>query len=268
MTKTTEDGKVLETEYRENKRVIELDELSHGELKKWDAIEVDYLSQQGAEKTIRGGDPRSPSTLQPDDFEGIVFGRKPTYGINPSTRKLFKMNGSKKDPTLLVRLDSHTEIRGIEFPGPVPVDGAVQEDVTATVWYKSSRNGNIKNVDVDVRNVEGSYGQNGTGAGQSLLIEGTNKYRKGTIEAESAWERRIYTRHQGTTRKLGRVLRVEFPEGHQFTVKLKGLPDEKSDMAGRKLQEYAQTIIKQYDASPGDTEDFQVEVEYDGEIEE
>ncbi|WP_152520762.1 hypothetical protein [Halorhabdus tiamatea] len=133
----------------------------------------------------------------------------------PEDRVLKSVNRERN--VTLAEGDDILKIRRIEFPKPAPVAGTLQEDVEATVFYRSNQSGNIKSKTLTVSSIEGA------GNKLRLFAEDDSK----TYDILTDRNRRIKHRY-GDERTIGRVVRVEFPEGHRYQVEIKGLTDEKA----------------------------------------
>ena len=56
-------------------------------------------------------------------------------------------------------------------------------------------------------------------------VRGYHARRDRTVEAEAVFERSATTKGKRDT-EIGKVARIEFPEGHTFTVDIRGLTDD------------------------------------------
>jgi len=205
-------------EYEETTTRYDTDDVETGALtgyNGYDALTVRYTSPNGEVCETRGGEPRTPGVMEDDDLTGVVFGhgKKYVYGPDEGLRTL-PYNGQGQ--TLGKPGQVHAII-GIDYPKPVPVDGAVQEGVVATIYYRSNRSGNVKTVDVDVEMIEGHAGKHQL-AGREA--DGDRRF-----EALTAWDRTLATKYPNRT--LGRVCRVEYPPGYEITITAENVTEDR-----------------------------------------
>lgn len=129
-------------------------------------------------------------------------------------------------PRTLAEGDEIIQIERVQFPQRAPVEGAVQKDVTATVYYWSPRSDALQSVEINVTRLEESERNPWRIVGKDV----TDSDRR--IEAAVRYEREITARGFGGPEvTLGRTARIEFPEGHRFTVDIGGLKDDRTDSA-------------------------------------
>lgn len=262
----THNGKAIAEPYEESVTEYDPSDLDEQTFMNAEVIEIDYVTQRGTIKTVRGDQPRDPGTLEPDDFELPVFGHgDEKWAYDAEEIILMTADRDRDEQAILAEEDEIREIRWIEYPSNVPVKGAPQTDVEAVIYFESKRSGNIKSKTVEVSSMDEAYGgpvRHGTSSNK-LLIHGKNKADGRRIEASSAWDRTIKTIGRQDV-EVGKVVRVEFPFGHEFTVQIQNLREEKREEAEKKLEEYAQEIANRYSENTGE---HPVDVEHERPLE-
>lgn len=217
-TKSAEntDEKKYAEEYHEETEEIDADEVTAHRLSH-KTTDITYVTGQGTTRTVRvyGATPASSYNNVPEGFYGFFHNRDKKYAYSPEQDKLISI--PSRDKTITVA-ESGDIIRyeAVSYPERAPVDGAVQEDVEATVYYRSPRSDSIQSVTIRVDHMEGRY---------PAMITGEEVDGDRLIEATLVHSRKIKTTVPENT--LGRVARVEFPKGHQFTLTVEGLTDQK-----------------------------------------
>jgi hypothetical protein len=254
-TENAPDGPTA-TRYREKTTEYDPadDDLTAGTLLRADALEVRYQTHRGTLKTVRGTSPCEPGTMEDhDETLGVVFresGEKWAY--NPETRTLKSVNYGGEDRTLADG-DHVLSVTTVDFPRRVPVQGAPQENVTATVWYRSDQSENLVRMNVEVDRFEGS--------GKDVRVSGEDPRRDRRVEFYTGFDRRVESRGR-QTRRLGRVVRVEFPKGHRFTVDFENLPDDRAEKIRDQLERKAQSLANGH--SRGTNVQVEVSVDHEG----
>lgn len=242
----TYNGKVVASGYEEDVTQYDPEDITRSDFKAVDVIEIDYVTQRGNVKTIRGDQPREPMSTEPDDIEGLVFGYSEKRAYQVENKILTTCDRRRDEQAVLGTGDDIVEIRTVDYPDHVPVLGAPQIGVEAEIYFRSNRSGNIKSKTIEVQSLEASYeGPADSTSSNSILIEGENIADGRSIEASTAWDRALVTSGRQDV-EVGKVVRVEFPGGHEFSIKVKNLLDEKVDVAEEKLEEYAQELADRY----------------------
>jgi hypothetical protein len=258
MPKHEATGKWIATEYREHSTKYDPDEVELSDLQAQfkrghDVLEVDYYAPNGQLKSVRGNRPEIPGgVMNEPEREGLVFGHGPKYHLTPEGE--LRTAPYKDTGQRLAEPEDVLKITGVDFPSAVPTEGAVQEGVTATVFYRSNRSGSVNTVDVNVDHMDGHASK--------FSFSGYEADDDRRFEVSNCHERILKRkgRHETT---LGRVVRVEFPAGHQFTVKAKNLTDEGAErVSAERVKEELQSLM----SSSHDEADVELEVTHDGRI--
>lgn len=242
----------LATNYREETTTHEPDRVDKQVLIDAEAVTVKYRTSRGSTQQVRGDNPRQPRSYEAD-VKGILIGHGDNrFAYQPDEAVLRSVNRNQ-NVTLAEGKDILT-VTTTEYPKPAPVAGAVQEDVNATVFYRSTQSEAIKSKTLEISTCEGRgdhfrfYGENEDGTDYEIV---TDRQRELTLRF-------------GDKRTLGRVVRVEFPEGHRYTVDIKGLTDDDAtEIFGRKTTK----VLEQAIDGQLDTRDIEVEATHDGQIE-
>lgn len=238
-------NKEYASKYRENSEERDPQSITPTTLK-LHTLDITYTTPHGT-KTVRSTNaiPKASYNDIPDGFHSFHYdGQK--YAYNPEKTQLISIN-TNQNHTLATK-DDIQRIEKIDFPTAVPVKGNIDTDVDATVYYRSPRSDTMQSVTITVQHMEGIadviYGADNTGERQ--------------IEATTRWERDIKSRHRTEKRTLGKVTRVEFPRGHQFTVDLEGMDNATAENHAEEQIEKALRNVFQHTDS--------VTVTHDGEL--
>lgn len=261
----THNGKEIAEEYQEDATVLAPDKISEDQVRGAGVVEVDYTTQRNTIKTLRGESPRDPGVAEPDDVDKIVAGfGDDEFAYDVEDIVVTTADVTRDEQAVLATSDDIVEVRIIEYPENVPVVGAPQQDVEAKIYFRSKRNDNIKTKTIEVTALDASYeGPVDATSSNMLIINGTNKADGRKVEASTAWDRKLVTSGRQDV-EVGKVVRVEFPLGHRFTVDLRHLLDDEVDVAEEKLEEHAQEITDRYSENIENEES--VEVKYEGRI--
>jgi len=142
------------------------------------------------------------------------------YAYNPTEKRLITI-GDEQHTTVAEGNDFY-KFEKVDFPTRAVIKGAIEKDVQATIYYRSPRSDKMQLVTVNVQFMEG----------QAAQITGKEVGSGRRIEALTRWERDIVSKHGTNERTLGKVTRVEFPRGHQFTVEVEGIGESKAGETG------------------------------------
>lgn len=209
---------------------------------------ITYETHMGTERTVRA---QYMSSLRLDRVpDGMYRFEDPSsereYLYDPEEVNLYTV---RDDGPNLVSEDPQFE--KVIFPESAPIYGAVQDDVVATVYYWSPLSDELQSVEVEV----GSTYDSPHNVSGEIVETGQH------VDFRMTHDREIKT----FDRVLGRVAAVEFPEGHSFTVNVKGLSDEKAEEYYKdkpSTQVIEETLAAKFDS------ELDIEVEHNGRIEE
>ncbi|MFC6770299.1 hypothetical protein ACFQDD_01955 [Halorubrum pallidum] len=212
---TDGEAKEYAEEYHEAIEEIGVEKVTVDRLRR-KTTDITYWTGQGTTRTVRiyGATESSSYNSFPEGFYGFYHNGK-KYAYSPEQDKLISI--PSRDKTITVA-DSEAIIRyeEVNFPERAVVDGAVQKGVEATVYYRTPRSDSIQSVTMRVKHVEGRY---------PAQISGPEVDGDRRIEASIKHDRTIQTTVPDMT--LGRVARVEFPKGHQFSLAIEGIEDDR-----------------------------------------
>lgn len=190
-------------------------------------VDFTYVTLQGSRRTIRAVNPTGPASYNdvPEGFFGFWVGGS-RYAYNPDDQRIITISRDGQTRTV-AESDQVRSITEIEYPTRAVVVGAIQEDVTVQVFYRSNQSGRIKSMEVEVEHIEGKYAI-GELTGHSVDLDAR-------VEVRTKWEREIKTKGR-RGRTLGRVVRVEFPRGHRFVVDVHGLKERDLEHAPERIR--------------------------------
>lgn len=239
------EGRRFAKRYREEETEVSPNEVSQRRFKKEIAIDISYETSQGTVRTVRARTPSSPTSYDDVSEEFLIFWHDgERYAYNPEKRILKSINSGGRDVTL-AEGDSIRSLTEIQYPTRAVVVGAVQDGITARVFYRSNQSDQIKTMDVEIAESAGRLS-----AGEITGMAGGRRVRMLT-----QWEREIET-VGSQSHSLGRVVRVEFPRGHRYTINVHGLEDSQAELT--------EDRIKRAVAKSVGTSDVEVEVEHNG----
>lgn len=241
--------KEFANEYREERKEVEFDDLSEFSLERR-THDFTYSTGVGS-KTIRSHGAMSAASYNdiPDGFLSFYYdGTK--YAYNPEERRLISVNSGQARS--IADENDIIKIEEVSYPTRAVVEGAIDDGVQATVYYRSPRSDEMQTVTMNVEFMEGKR------SADQITGDEVNGDRR--IEANTRWEREIVSKSGTTERTLGKVTRVEFPRGHQYTVNVEGVGERKGGESG------AETIEKALHKKFGDACD-DIEVTHEGSLE-
>ena len=202
-------SKEFAAEYYEQTKEINLSEITATTLR--DPIDFTYKTYNGT-KTVRSIS--AHSSLHFSDELYVFHDNDTKYGFNIESKTLYSVDQSRETPIhTIASPDDILTVERISFPTRVPVVGAIQKNVPATIYYRSPRSDQMQSVEIEV-----SHNEN------DILFEGESTQNGDWVRALCIQERTIQKEHP--QRHLGRVTRVEFPRGQAFTVKIEDISDD------------------------------------------
>lgn len=212
------DAREFAPEYHEKTAVLGFEDVSASTLR-YRAVDFTYETRTNTLRTIRcvGGAAAAEHNDVPVGFVGFWHDNT-KYAYSPGERELITVNRDGEN-RLVADERSIRRIEEVTYPDTAPVVGAVDTEVTATIYYRTKRSDSMQQVDVVVDSLE-------SGAGK---ISGDTTDGERRIKALTRWERDITSYSGGREQTLGKVARVEFPKGHRFTLDVEGLTDDKAD---------------------------------------
>lgn len=234
------------SEYREETEELDPENISSVTLEHH-TVDIHYHTRKGT-KTVRCRGASGPASYNdiPDGFYSFwVEGKK--YAYNPEEKRLITV-GSEQDTTVAEGDDIY-KIELVSFPNRAVVEGGIDDEVEATIYYRSPRSEEMQSVTVKVSYLEG----------QAAEITGKEVGTGRRIRARTRWERDIVSKHGTSERTLGKVTRVEFPKGHRFTVEIEGIDESKAGEQGE--DRIAKRVKKAFRHSDS------IEVTYEGGLE-
>ena len=214
-------GKEFAPEYREEFEEIDPDNITEVTLAHR-TVDITYFTRKRT-KTVRcvGAIGQTSYNDVPDGFYSFFdSGTGKKYAYNPDEKRLISMN-DELNRTIAEGDDFH-KFEEVTFPNSAVVKGAIGTDVEATVYYRSPRSEEMQSVTLAVSFMDG----------EAARISGEEVGTGRRLEAETRRERDIVSKHGTEEMYLGKVARVEFPRGHQFTVEIEGLSDTKAEKKG------------------------------------
>lgn len=211
--------KKFASKYREEKEERDPENITSVTLEHH-TVDITYFTRHGT-KTVRcrGAMGKASYNDIPEGFYSFYHEGK-QYAYNPEEKRLITVN--KEQNRTVAEGDEIYKFEMVHFPTRAPVKGAIDNDVEATVYYRSPRSDKMQSVTINVRFMEG----------QGVNISGKEIGTGRRIEATTQWERDIVSKHGTKERTLGKVTRVEFPRGHRFTVEIEGIGENKAGERG------------------------------------
>jgi len=237
--------------YTEQYEEISADEITKSTFE-YATVDITYETHSGNTKTVRASQATEPydGSDLPDgcvSFYDLKSGDE--YAFQLSETRLISRNKGSQNRTVATAEDV-TQFNRVVYPDSVPVVGGVEEDVEATIYYRSKITGTIQTMRIVVERVEGEI---------AYRISGTEVNGDRRIEAYTSNEREMRKTRSDTS--LGKVARVEFPKGHQFTVQLEGLTTKLAEDAPGRLKAL---IENEYNRYRRDNEKISVSVTHEG----
>lgn len=232
--------------YKEEYEVIDPEEITKWMLQK-KTVDMTYATHSGT-KTVRCSFATTPSEWN-DIPDGCVSFQAPEtkYYYHIEEQQLISVNRTGHNRTVASG-DDFCRFELVQYPERAPVKGAVEDDVEATIYYRSPRSDKMQSVTITVDSREN----------HAVLITGDEVGGDRRIEALTRYERTLKKGWKGD--KLGKVARVEFPKGHRFTVEVEGL---KNSDTGRDTEDRISRVVK----AKLRGEDLSVSVSHDGQLE-
>jgi len=208
--------------YEESYETIDGD-LSTGALRHW-TYDISYYSRfSGDPNTVRATNATPPMDSRadkyPDDCVTFYYDDN-QYAFVPGDRRLVSVGNDQNNVTL-AEGDEVFSIKRVDYPPGAPLIGAEQTGVVATVYYYSARTGDLTSMEMYVDREESDFWR----------LTGHRVDDDTTVEVITRSSRDVTARHYGSTGTitLGKTARVEFPQGHSYTVDVHGLPDDKAE---------------------------------------
>ena len=245
----SDDGRRFAERYREEKTELSPEEVSRSALQ-YHVYDIAYTTARGRSRTVRSVQAKPPTSYNdvPEDFLSF-WDDEDHYAYNPDTQVLKSINRGGTNMTIAEGEKVRSLIK-INYPTRAVVVGAVQDGVTVRVFYRSNQSGRIKTMDVEIDESSGRFDAN------EIMGEAVDRDQR--VKLRTKWERDIET--VGVKgQKLGKVVRVEFPRGHQYTLNIHGLTDQ---TAGEKVEERIRGAI----AKKLHTSDLSIDVQHEGRI--
>lgn len=234
------------SEYREETEELDPENITSVTLEHH-TVDIHYHTRKGT-KTVRcrsATGPTSYNDIQEGSYSFYFEGRNYTY--NPEDKRLISV-GSEQD-TIVAEGDEIYKTELVNFPTRAVVEGAIDSEAEATIYYRSPHSDEMQSVTVEVSYMEG----------QAAEINGKEVGTGRRIRARTRWERDIVSKHGTSERTLGKVTRVEFPKGHRFTVEVEGIDEGKAGERGEdRIAKYVKKAFRHSDS---------VEVTHEGELE-
>jgi len=216
ISKTAEgtEQKEYAEEYDEEIETIDTDSIS-GRRLRHDTTDITYWTGQETTRTVRARAASRSSSYNsvPEGFYGFYHDGT-QYAYSPEENQLVSL--ASQSPVTVATDEQIVRFEDVSYPEKAVVDGAPQEDVEATVYYRTPRSDEIQSITMNVGHMEGRNAP--------VWISGSEVEGDRRIEATIVDERVIKTTVPELT--LGRVARVEFPKGHRFSLTVEGLTDE------------------------------------------
>jgi len=185
------------------------------------ALEFEYTTSHGNTKTVRSiqgtrATDRDRDRGLPDDRSSYTFHDDDQGFAVTDNMNLYRYG----DDHTYRKVAEDVDVFMVELPDPAPVTGAVQDDVSVTVHYRSNRSGNMKTIRLDDVSVDW----------EGDRVRGYHARRDRTVEVEAVFERSVVSKsYRGGDREVGKCARIDFPPGHSFTVDAYGLADDAVD---------------------------------------
>lgn len=247
-TDELEMNKSFAAPYREDSEEVDPEKIGLTTLE-YHTLDMTYRTTRGT-KTVRSINATGQASYNdiPEGFASFYHdGRK--YAYNPEEQRLITVNRNGQNKTVATAED-FVRFESVSYPEQAVVKGAVDDGVEATVYYRSPVSDRMQSVTIEVDWMEG----------QAHEINGTEVGSGRRIKAYRGYERDIVSQHGTTERHLGKVARIEFPRGHQFTVTVEGLKDSLGGEAGEeRISKYVNKAFRR--------NGVRVDVEHDGRAE-
>lgn len=212
---------------------------------KHNTVDMTYATRGGNTKTVRCVQPTEPYDDRDSDLpDGCITFFDPrtgdSYAFEIDALRLISRNTQGQNRTVATA-DDFQHFRKVVYPDPAPVEGAVEEGVEATIYYRSPKSDRMQTVMITVESVEGDH---------PYRISGSEVGGDRRIEALTIDEREATTGWNGIS--LGKVARVEFPKGHRFTVDLEGLTNEQAEDAAERIESLIEAKYNKYNRGQED----------------
>jgi len=230
----TDTGKQLAPPYEESPTDIARENLTPERMSQ-NPVDINYLTFGGNEKTVRcsGAVPPTPHNDVPTGC--VEFQSNGTHYRYDTTENRLLSVGYRTQT--VARPDQITSIELVQYPDPAVVTGVVQEGVDATVYYRSPRSDRIQEITIAVETV----------SDQGLTLTGTKN--EGQYISQIDRERNVMADTEQGWKRIGKVARVEFPKGHQYTVAVEGLKDESGKKFTKRIEKAVDRVLNQDDLS-------------------
>jgi hypothetical protein len=255
VTKRPARGKEYADPYEEEVEEMDLDDLVGGMIRHI-TVDLTYRTNKATRKTVRmiGASEPADSTAErfgiEDDGWLDFYDGDDHLAYHPEDRVLKSLQRDGPSATL-ARDGRIIKAERVQYPENAVIDGARQDGVEATVYYRSSRSEGITSMDVEVTD---DYDRD-------AMIRARRLSDGQRIEIRPRYDRKIEKRYPD--QYLGRVCRIEYPRGHRFTVDVEGLADDRVDESTIESIESALSGK----GSPFQYDDATVSVSHDGRLE-
>lgn len=225
--------------YEESYEELSPDEVTKSILQ-YATVDMTYKTHRGNTKTVRSikaSEPYDGSDLT--DADGCVTfydsGNGDSYAFHVETQRLISRNKQSQNRTVATAEDFQ-QFRKVDYPDPAPVKGGIEEGVDATIYYRSPLSDRMQTVTIAVDSIEGGV------AYYRIVGYEVNGDRR--IEALTSYDRELRKVPSGTS--LGKVARVEFPKGHQFTIELEGMTTDQVEDAPERIKNLVESKYNKY----------------------
>jgi len=202
------------------------------------ALEFEYSTAHGNTKTVRAIQATAAFDRDrglPDDTDAYTFYDGSDGFAVTDTMSLFR----RGDDHTYRRVADDVDVFVVALPDPAPVTGAVQDNVSVTVHYRSSQSGNMKTIRLDDVSVDWDGNR----------VRGHHARRDRTVEVEAVHERSVVSKSfRGGDREVGKCARIDFPAGHSFTVDAYNVPDDDAGRVHAAIEEAVRMVDDDYDA--------------------